>query len=64
MQSIETTNPTSIKLSNKSFDQDAANVIATRLREFQSIEVADLSDIIAGRPEDEALKVLEIICNR
>lgn len=64
LASIEATDPISIKLSNKSFDQGAAHVIAARLREFKNIQVADLSDIIAGRPEDEALKVLEIICNR
>lgn len=55
--------PTRIRLSNKSFSVDAAEVISTRLSTFKSITTADLSDIIAGRPEDEALRTLKIICD-
>jgi Ran GTPase-activating protein (RanGAP) involved in mRNA processing and transport len=29
---------------------------------LNQLEVVDLSDIIAGRPEDEALRTLHIIC--
>lgn len=58
------TNPTHIKLSNKSFDVEAATKIAEFFQQITSnIEVADISDIIAGRPEEEALKVLRIITN-
>mmetsp|Transcript_25719 Transcript_25719/g.28048 ORF Transcript_25719/g.28048 Transcript_25719/m.28048 type:complete len:431 (+) Transcript_25719:98-1390(+) len=57
-------NPTHIKLSNKSFDVEAATKIAEFFQQITSnIEVADISDIIAGRPEEEALKVLRIITN-
>lgn len=54
---------TKIRLSNKSFSEGAASIIAERLSSFTSLEIADISDIIAGRPEDEALRVLTIICN-
>lgn len=55
--------PSAIRLSNKSFSQAAAEVIANKLKEFTSVTIADISDIIAGRPEDEALQVLTIICD-
>jgi Ran GTPase-activating protein (RanGAP) involved in mRNA processing and transport len=54
--------PTAIKLSNKSFDLEAAQKVADYLNSRQSnIDVADISDIIAGRPEDLALQVLRMI---
>ena len=56
--------PKFIKLSNKSFDYEAACVIAERVSSMTNIVVADLSDMIAGRPEVEALKVLKVICDR
>jgi len=49
-------------LTNKSFSEEAAVVIAEVLASFPSVESADLADMIAGRPEDEALRVLTIIC--
>lgn len=52
-----------IRLSNKSFGQDSAEVVAGVLREMTGIKVADISDIIAGRHEDDALVVLKIICS-
>jgi Ran GTPase-activating protein 1 len=52
-----------IKLSNKSFGAAAASVLASRIKKLSDIKVADISDIIAGRHEDEALSVLDIICN-
>ena len=55
--------PTVIRLSNKSFSVEAAEIIAVRLKEFKNVTIADISDIIAGRPEDEALQALTIICN-
>lgn len=51
-----------IKLSTKSFGVDAAMVAARAIRNVSStLKHADLSDIIAGRPEDEALQSLRII---
>ena len=64
LEKISATDPTSIKLSNKSFDHEAAQIIADKVSQFHQITDADLSDIIAGRPEEEALKVLETICDR
>ena len=57
--------PSHLRLSNKSFSEGAARVIATGLRErcMGSVRVADLSDIIAGKSEEEALEVLRIICD-
>jgi len=57
--------PSNLRLSNKSFSEGAARVIATGLRErcVGSVRVADLSDIIAGKSEEEALEVLRIICD-
>lgn len=53
--------PLHVRLSNKSFSPDAATVIADRLRTFKNVQVADISDIIAGRPEEEANRTLQII---
>ncbi len=64
MKQITVSDPIIVKLSNKSFDHEAAKLIAAEIEKFRFIQVADLSDIIAGRPEIEALKVLETICNR
>lgn len=51
-----------IKFSTKSFGIDAAHVAARAIRNVSStLKHADMSDIIAGRPEEEALKALEII---
>eukprot|EP00245_Coleochaete_scutata_P007603 TRINITY_DN23085_c0_g1_i1.p1 TRINITY_DN23085_c0_g1~~TRINITY_DN23085_c0_g1_i1.p1 ORF type:complete len:551 (+),score=153.55 TRINITY_DN23085_c0_g1_i1:74-1726(+) len=53
-----------VKFSNMSFGKDAAGVAAAALRAVKEQLVdADLSDIIAGRPEGEALEVLEEICS-
>ena len=56
-------NPTHICLSNKSFDNGAATKIAEYVSSLSGVTVADISDIIAGRPEDEALRTLNIICS-
>lgn len=54
---------TKVKFSTKSFGRDAALIAAKALQNVgHHLEVADLSDIIAGRPEDEALEVLRIVC--
>ena len=51
-----------IKFSTKSFGVDAALVAAKAIRNVSStLKHANLSDIIAGRPEDEALQSLRII---
>ena len=51
-----------IKFSTKSFGVDAAHVAAKAIRNIKAtLKHADMSDIIAGRPEDEALQALSII---
>lgn len=51
-----------IKFSTKSFGIEAAEVAAKAIRNVAStLKEADMSDIIAGRPEDEALGALRII---
>lgn len=51
-----------IKFSTKSFGVDAALIAAKAIRNVSStLKHADMSDIIAGRPEDEALQALRII---
>ena len=51
-----------IKFSTKSFGIEAAEIAAQAIRNVSSTLVdADMSDIIAGRPEDEALGALRII---
>jgi len=52
-----------VSLTNKSFSVDAAKVLAETFSTYSSVVDADLSDMIAGRPEEEALQVLETICN-
>ncbi len=64
MKEVNVENPHTINLSNKSFDAEAAEVLASKIGTFENLSVVDISDIIAGRAEDEALRVLEIICNR
>ena len=52
-----------IKFSTKSFGVDAAEVAARAIRNVSgSLIDADMSDVIAGRPEDEALASLRIMC--
>lgn len=55
--------PTVLRLSNKSFSAEAAALIAEKLATFKSLSVVDISDIIAGRHEDEALLVLKTLCS-
>ncbi len=51
-----------IKFSTQSFGHDAAAVAARALGNVaNTLEEADLSDIIAGRPEAEALSALTVI---
>lgn len=53
-----------ISLRGKSYTEAGANVIAESFlgRLSKSLKVADLADVIAGRHEDEALRVLTIMC--
>ena len=51
-----------VSLRDKSYTADGAVVIAQRLSEIESAHHLDLSDMIAGRPEAEALTVLSCIC--
>lgn len=51
-----------IKLSTKSFGIEAAEVAARAIENVaESLTHADISDIIAGRPEKEVLGALQII---
>lgn len=53
-------------LTNKSYTADASRVIQEFVLEnglVGSMKVADLSDIIASRMEDEGLEVLKVICD-
>lgn len=61
LAAVAVTNPTAIRLSNKSFDLAAAEKVAAYLAFLESVDTADISDIIAGRPEEEALKVVAAI---
>mmetsp|Transcript_1875 Transcript_1875/g.4286 ORF Transcript_1875/g.4286 Transcript_1875/m.4286 type:complete len:424 (+) Transcript_1875:625-1896(+) len=51
-----------ITLGTKSFGKDASAVAAEILREMKQLVHADMADIIAGRPEAEALEVLKEMC--
>ncbi len=53
-----------IKLSTKSFGVDAAEVAAEAFAACrETLEDLDLSDVIAGRPEAEAMKSLKCLCD-
>jgi len=53
-----------IKLSTKSFGTEAASVAASAIANCAAtLTHADLSDVIAGRPEAEALDALRILSN-
>lgn len=47
-----------VRLSGKSFGKDAALVAADELQKLNDVTCVDLSDVIAGRDEAEALEVL------
>ena len=47
-----------VKLSNKSYTAPAAHALAGKLATLRGLTDVDVSDVIAGRPEDEALEVL------
>ncbi|KAK8498910.1 hypothetical protein V6N13_045922 [Hibiscus sabdariffa] len=52
---------TKICFSNRSFGMDAANVAAPILSSIkQQLTEVDLSDFVAGRPESEALEVMDL----
>eukprot|EP00798_Chlamydomonas_sp_ICE-L_P028435 gene28435-31577_t len=51
-----------IRFSTQSFGRDAANVAADAIKNVSAtLTDADISDVIAGRPEDEALDALRIL---
>jgi hypothetical protein len=54
-------NPYHVDLSNKSFSSEAAELIANKLKTYHNIKIANIADIIAGRPEEDALKSLKYI---
>jgi len=51
-----------IRLSNKSITEEAAEIFAVVLAKCVNVTVVDISDCIAGRPEEEALRSLSSIC--
>jgi Ran GTPase-activating protein (RanGAP) involved in mRNA processing and transport len=51
-----------IRLSNKSITEAAAEVFAEILAKCVNVSILDISDCIAGRPEEEALRSLTSIC--
>lgn len=62
LTNVSVQDPTHIRLSNKSFSSEAAIAISKYLIKFNNIKIADISDIIAGRPEEDALLTLKTIC--
>ncbi|KAJ1446920.1 hypothetical protein M885DRAFT_451953 [Pelagophyceae sp. CCMP2097] len=46
---------TQVKLSNKSYSADAAELMAEALNTLTAVDHVDIADVIAGRPEAEAL---------
>lgn len=53
-----------IALRGKSYTADGAKLLVELfLSRLVNLKAADLADIIAGRPEDEALCVLQIVCD-
>ena len=63
VQNLGSIQPFHIRLSNKSFDADAAVVVRDFLLSLEGVTNADISDIIAGRPTEEALQTLCLICD-
>jgi Ran GTPase-activating protein 1 len=53
---------TRVSLGGKSLSLEAARVLADTLQSLQRVQEFDLADVIAGRPEDEALDTLRTIC--
>eukprot|EP01045_Picozoa_sp_COSAG04_P001030 COSAG04_NODE_30_length_35898_cov_42.288053_29_plen_385_part_00 len=56
------TSITEVRLSTKSFGDQSAAVLAEALGQLESLTVADIDDIIAGRMDAEALRVIETVC--
>jgi Ran GTPase-activating protein 1 len=52
-----------VKMCNKSFSPEAASKIIQHIIQYENIVQADISDIIAGRPEEEALRTLSTFCD-
>ena len=63
VESVGDGKPTKVRLSNKSFSQEAAVVVRDYLCTLTDVVVADISDIIAGRPTEDALSTLVHICS-
>lgn len=55
--------PTKLDLSNKSYSDTAAVRIAECLAKITSLTDVDIRDMIAGRPEEEALRSFTAICD-
>lgn len=54
----------SIQIGGQSYNVQSAMLVAEDLlSQLTKLEIIDLSDIIAGRPEEEALQILTIFSN-
>jgi Ran GTPase-activating protein 1 len=59
VHSFPSSEATKIQLSNKSFNIEAATIIGEKIKTLTGVTVADISDIIAGKAEEEAVQVLK-----
>eukprot|EP00605_Chrysophyceae_sp_TOSAG23-4_P000539 GSChrysophyteH1.ASY1.ANO1.608.1 assembled CDS len=60
----DVTNYSSLNLSDKSYSADSAKVIGEALSKYcKDVKEANISDIIAGRKEDEAQLAMKYICD-
>ena len=52
---------TEVRLSTKSFSDDSVKILADTLSKLPSLTIADMDDIISGRMDAEALRVIEAV---
>jgi len=52
---------TEVRLSTKSFGDDSVKILADTLSKLPSLTIADMDDIISGRMDAEALRVIEAV---
>lgn len=64
LETIDGDSFTSLNLSDKSYSEDAAKVIGVALsKRCKNVTTANISDIIAGRQENEAQNAMKYICD-
>ena len=52
---------TEVRLSTKSFSDVSVTVLADVLKQLPSLTIVDMDDIISGRMDAEALRVIEVV---